>query len=279
MSTFDDPTPPSNPKSKSNNNKPNNNNMPSYPGGVGKPGWGRRCPGTTTIDGQHQHTNPANATAPGIQFDSTVHTTTNKPPTQGIQFDRTVHTTTNKPHTPATGPGVNRSSVGNSPAGRGILSAGGGKGTWHYHHHDNGVHHGHYNDGGVWIDADDDNGGVIADGDVTATEQTRRFLRIKNNTGAKITVSLRYQTLNQDNEWVWNDKVLSYDFDAGETSLISDANWKINAVRARVWGVMEDGTMLAEYKDNDLWLVPEQDDNGNHFYLAPQMETHTLTFN
>ena len=215
------------------------------------------APGTTTTGGQHNK--PAN------------------PPGQGIQFDGTIHTTTtNKPHTPGAGPGVNPS-VGASTAG--TNSPAGGQGTWHYHHHDNGVHHGHYGDGGVWIDADDDNGGVIADGDLTATEQTRRFLRIKNNTGAKITVTPRYQTLNEDNQWVWNDKELAYDFDAGETSLISDGTLKVNAVRARVWAVMEDGTTLDEYKDKDLWLVPEQDDNGNRFYLAPQMETHTLTFN
>ena len=61
--------------------------------------------------------------------------------------------------------------------------------------------------------------------------QTRRYFRLRNSTGTRLTIHVAYQTLNQQDEWVWSD-VLSYQYDPDEENAISDSGWTVNAVRA-----------------------------------------------
>jgi hypothetical protein len=112
--------------------------------------------------------------------------------------------------------------------------------------------------------------------------QTRRYLKVKNDTGEKLTVWLRYRTLTTDGEWRWYpgewEKPLCYELDPGEETYLSHEGWKVNASRVRIWAETPSGEQLDQYQDEDLWLVPEEDGEGKHSYSAPQIEDFTFTF-
>ncbi len=50
------------------------------------------------------------------------------------------------------------------------------------------------------------------------------------------------------------------------------------ASKVRLWAESEAGKKWLDHKDMDLWLVLETGPNGEHYYLAPKMETFTFTF-
>ena len=111
-------------------------------------------------------------------------------------------------------------------------------------------------------------------------QQTRRYLRVQNATNERIRVYIQYQTLQDDGTWAWQhaDEPLTYVFDPGEDSFVSDGGWKINAVRARIWAVGESGKAFLHYRDEDWWLVPETNADGNHFYNASEMKWARMVF-
>jgi hypothetical protein len=117
-----------------------------------------------------------------------------------------------------------------------------------------------------------------------ATWQTCRYLRVKNNTGEKLTVYLQYRTWTTKRCYAWypadpatSDQVLVFEIAPGaETDLYHD-NWRINASRARLWAESATGEWN-EYEGKDLWLV-EADKSGEHYYYGDAMETFTFTFN
>jgi hypothetical protein len=117
-----------------------------------------------------------------------------------------------------------------------------------------------------------------------APVQTRRILRVKNDTGGRLRVFVQYHTLNDQNQWAWYPvdpgqapKGVSCIFDPGEETTIEHSSFVINADRVRIWAVAEQGEQWTDYQDADLWLVPEVED-GKHQYRADQMEAHTFTF-
>jgi len=59
---------------------------------------------------------------------------------------------------------------------------------------------------------------------------------------------------------------------------LTDARWRINACRVRIWAQSETGVRWNRYRDRDLWLVAELDESGEHSYLAAEMDTYTHTF-
>jgi hypothetical protein len=114
--------------------------------------------------------------------------------------------------------------------------------------------------------------------------QTRRYLRVKNDTQERLTVYVQYRTLTTKDRWAWfpvdpeqSEKAAVYVFEPGEEADLSHEDWRVNASRVRIWAVTEEGTAWLENKEEDLWLVPEIDE-ARHQYLAPTMETYTVTF-
>jgi hypothetical protein len=117
-------------------------------------------------------------------------------------------------------------------------------------------------------------------GDSESAFQVERFLRIKNDSGEKLTVFLQVRTRNDRGEWVWSPeapgskaKVMTFDLEAGKTL---DLTGKVSASRVRLWARSEAASFM-DYANQDLWLVPETTSNGEHRYQASQMQTYTFT--
>ena len=117
-------------------------------------------------------------------------------------------------------------------------------------------------------------------GDSESAFQVERFLRIKNDSGEKLTVFLQVRTRNDRGEWVWSPeapgskaKVMTFDLEAGKTL---DLTGKVSASRVRLWARSEAASFM-DYANQDLWLVPETTGNGEHRYQASQMQTYTFT--
>jgi hypothetical protein len=112
---------------------------------------------------------------------------------------------------------------------------------------------------------------------------TRRFLKVKNETGSKLRISVQYRTLT-DKTWTWlpanpeeSAKALTHELADGEEMYVQDAGTKIAASRVRIWAESEAGRWF-QFKDDDLWLVPEMNDRGEHVYQATEMKTFTFIF-
>jgi len=117
-------------------------------------------------------------------------------------------------------------------------------------------------------------------GDSESAFQVERFLRIKNDSGEKLTVFLQVRTRNDRGEWVWSPeapgskaKVMTFDLEAGKTL---DLTGKVSASRVRLWARSESSSFM-DYANQDLWLVPETTNSGEHRYQAGQMQTFTFT--
>ena len=117
-------------------------------------------------------------------------------------------------------------------------------------------------------------------GDSESAFQVERFLRIKNDSGEKLTVFLQVRTRNDRGEWVWSPeapgskaKVMTFDLEAGKTL---DLTGKVSASRVRLWARSEAASFM-DYANQDLWLVPETTNSGEHRYQAGQMQTFTFT--
>jgi hypothetical protein len=66
---------------------------------------------------------------------------------------------------------------------------------------------------------------------------------------------------------------MSFELEAGKTL---DLTGKVSASRVRLWA-RSDSTSFMDYANQDLWLVPETENNGEHRYRAREMETYTFT--
>jgi len=87
-----------------------------------------------------------------------------------------------------------------------------------------------------------------------------------------------------DKKWSWipadpNDSkdALVYDLKAGQEMFLEHKGSKLSASRVRIWGVAESQTWF-DFRDQDLWVVPEMDQRGEHRYLATEMKTFTFVF-
>jgi hypothetical protein len=114
--------------------------------------------------------------------------------------------------------------------------------------------------------------------------QTRRYLRVVNDTGEKLEIHVQYRTETSDGQFAWfpadpesSDQSVAYDLDPGEATFLGQGNGKMNASRVRIWAISESGKKYVQMKDQDLWLVPEM--NGEErCYSAPEMQTFVLAF-
>lgn len=114
--------------------------------------------------------------------------------------------------------------------------------------------------------------------------QTRRFLKVKNDTEKKVRVYVQYRAKTEEGVWVWvpadpedSQKALTFDVEAGKELVLEVGGKKLAASRVRLWAEAP-GRTWDEYKKQDLWLVPEVDDEGEHVYFAPQVGTFTYVF-
>ncbi len=140
------------------------------------------------------------------------------------------------------------------------------------------------------VDADDPDGAALvmsvdpgsvdapADGQDDLPWQTSRYIRVANATDEKITLYLQVKTQNEDEDWVWfpakpgADEALAFDLSPGQAAELTDGDWPINGSRIRVWAESKTRQYVA-FRDKDLWLVPETNDEGYHGYEAADVQT------
>ncbi|MBI3462250.1 MAG: hypothetical protein HY000_04200 [Planctomycetes bacterium] len=118
--------------------------------------------------------------------------------------------------------------------------------------------------------------------------QTRRFLRVANQTGEKMSVYVQYANKRQPAkglEWVPADPAsaegnasLAYELEPGESTYLSDQGGSITAAIVRLWGVTASGDEFVDFRDQDLWLVPELQADGEHYYLGKDVQDFTFAF-
>jgi hypothetical protein len=133
--------------------------------------------------------------------------------------------------------------------------------------------------------------------------QVTRFLRVANDTKTKVKVYVKYHAPTEDGDWAWapgnpdDDAVSTYELDAGEIVDLADNDWQINGDCVRIWAESIEPASAPDqdsifnvsvstraetrkwerFKNKDLWLVPETDPDGNHGYVAQQIETFVFT--
>jgi hypothetical protein len=113
--------------------------------------------------------------------------------------------------------------------------------------------------------------------------QRGRLLRIANASGEKITVHVQYRTQAKGDDWAWfpgepgdTDQSVTFELEDGEVIDAMDNDWAINASQIRFWAKSETKEWV-QFKDKDLWLVPEKDEDGNPGYKAQDMQRFNLT--
>ena len=111
----------------------------------------------------------------------------------------------------------------------------------------------------------------------------RRFLKVKNDSGVAMKVYVQFRG-QEEKKWSWmpadpekSKDALVYDLKAGEEMYLMHKDAKIAASRVRVWG-MADEQSWVDFRDQDLWVVPEMDQRGEHRYIATDMKTFTFVF-
>jgi hypothetical protein len=128
-------------------------------------------------------------------------------------------------------------------------------------------------------DSDDDSASQQPDG---TARQTSRYLRVANGTNEKLTVYVQVKAEASDDEWVWypgepgSDRVLAYELEPGQTADLSDGDWQLNGSRVRLWAESVSHQYLT-FRDQDLWLVPETDNEDYHAYYASGIQTLDIT--
>jgi hypothetical protein len=112
--------------------------------------------------------------------------------------------------------------------------------------------------------------------------QVSRLLRFKNETGEKLKIFVQYNGLTENGEWDWfptapttKAKALEFTVEPGEETYFFDGERPIDASRVRIWAESS-GKKWLRYKNEDLWLVPEVDENNSHWYNSEQMEVFTF---
>jgi hypothetical protein len=118
----------------------------------------------------------------------------------------------------------------------------------------------------------------------TAVLQTLCYLRLKNDTDEKLTVYVQFRAWSDRGEWVWypadpasSKMAYTYELKPGEEKDVTCHGRRVSASRIRMCAESASGHRWMDYRDQDLWLVPE-DDDGDHSYEADEMETYTATF-
>jgi hypothetical protein len=112
---------------------------------------------------------------------------------------------------------------------------------------------------------------------------TSRFIKVKNDTEVPMKVLLQFRG-QVEKKWEWLPADPSevkdafvYDLKPGEEKFLEAKGSKVVASRVRIWGVADSQTWY-DFRDQDLWVVPEMDQRGEHRYLATEMKTFTFVF-
>lgn len=123
---------------------------------------------------------------------------------------------------------------------------------------------------------------VIGDRDEVGF-QNQRYLKVKNDTDATLTIFFQYRTLVKD-AFTWlpatpaeGAEAVSFEIMAGEDVQVKMGEEALSASRVRLWATSEKEKWLT-YKTRDLWLVPEKNEEGDHVYPAETQETFRFTF-
>ncbi len=113
--------------------------------------------------------------------------------------------------------------------------------------------------------------------------QNKRFLKVRNETSGTLNVFLQYKTL-ENNVWTWvpgdpaqSTEALSFEVEAGQEVDVKNKEQVVGASRMRIWATGPTQKWL-KYKTKDTWLVPERNEDGEHIYFAPGLETYTFVF-
>ena len=106
--------------------------------------------------------------------------------------------------------------------------------------------------------------------------QDQRYLKVSNNMGSPLTLSLQLYTKNDQGAWTWvGGQRMSYRLAAGQTTYLGMQGQKLAGSKIRFVARWQGGE-FTQYRDRDLWLVPEVDGAGNHVYSAAEMDTYPL---
>lgn len=107
----------------------------------------------------------------------------------------------------------------------------------------------------------------------------RRYIRVVNASGQQLKVHLQYLAYTTDDEWKWYPSEPSegesaiLTFEPGESAVLYDDKWKINAAKIRLWAFSDNASWL-DYRDRDLVIAPE----GGYMSQEEDFETFTYTF-
>jgi hypothetical protein len=120
----------------------------------------------------------------------------------------------------------------------------------------------------------------------TGKVHDRRYLQIKNSTKEPLRVFVQYHTRTTEDKWVWypenpqqSSKATSFVIEPGKNTYLEIEEWRLNANRVRVWAKSTgSGTEWMEYRTQDLWLVPEIDEEKHHRYYAAHTESYPFEF-
>jgi hypothetical protein len=114
-----------------------------------------------------------------------------------------------------------------------------------------------------------------------APYQIMRYIRVVNRTQDPVTVHLQYRTKDQDT-WVWlpadpqySDEALQFTLDPGQSLDLSDQDWQIMASRVIFWADSAK-QKWEDFKDNQMWVVPEVGDDGKHRYQSDNVQTYKI---
>jgi hypothetical protein len=127
-------------------------------------------------------------------------------------------------------------------------------------------------------------GTVLGDEEATGKQapQVERYLEVENATGAPVRLWVQYFSRADDGQWNWyptkpgeRPEGVALELQAGEKTCVTDNGRKLSASRIRFW-VESDTQAKNDYRNKDFWLVPEEDGNGRHSYVAGEKETYPL---
>jgi hypothetical protein len=126
--------------------------------------------------------------------------------------------------------------------------------------------------------------GDSAQADESMPWQNARYLRLKNDTSEKLTIYVQVRT-EVNNAFTWlpadpetSKRALVFELQPGEDGYLPHDGDNINGCRVRLWAKSASGLEWTDYKDEDLWLVPECNDKGERFYYTSGMETLSYSF-
>jgi tetratricopeptide (TPR) repeat protein/S1-C subfamily serine protease len=106
----------------------------------------------------------------------------------------------------------------------------------------------------------------------------RRYIKLVNDSGQQLKVHLQYYTYTTDGTWKWYPSApkggnsAMYTFEPGESAVLYDDNWKVNASKIRLWAFSSDASWL-DYRDKDLVIAPVGG------YMSKDGEFELFTYN